>query len=115
MMERIRAGLWHLRQFIRPAKRKRAGQPIKGNIQNVIVVKPQNRMFSQAMFILNDDYVRQSSLSSQELLRQAREAAGEYVGFMQPQQVTGAWLKVLLIVFASAIFLFAAYYFVFVF
>lgn len=117
MMERLREGLWQLRQRLTAAKsspgKKPESVPVKGNMQNIIVVKPGNKMFSQAVFVLSDEYVRQSRLSSQELLRQAREAAGEYSGLIAPKPRRGIWLKTLLAVLAAAAFLFGAYYFIF--
>ena len=114
MMERLRERLWLLRQSLfKRQKKKVEPAPIKGNMQNVIVVKPENKMFSHAVFVLSDDYVRQNSLSSQELLRQAREAAGEYGGLMQPRSRKSVWLKAVLAVFAALAFLLAAYYFIF--
>jgi len=114
MMERLRERLWLLRQSLcKRQKKKVEPAPIKGNMQNVIVVKPENKMFSHAVFVLSDDYVRQNSLSSQELLRQAREAAGEYGGMMPPRAGAGRWQKALLGIIASLMFLFGAYYFIF--
>ena len=114
MMERLRERLWLLRQSLcKRQKKKVEPAPIKGNMQNVIVVKPENKMFSHAVFVLSDDYVRQNSLSSQELLRQAREAAGEYSSLMQPRHRISVWLRIVLTVLASLVFLFAAYYFIF--
>ena len=114
MMERIRYRIWRLRQSICTRQRKKLEYaPIKGNIQNVIIVKPENRMFSHAVFVLSDDYVRQSRLPTQELLRQASEAAGEYGGLMPPRAGAGRWLKALLAIIASLMFLFGAYYFIF--
>lgn len=52
---------------------------VKGCMQNVIVVKPPDPMFVQALFILKDDYFTNSALSSQELLMQAKDAARQYV------------------------------------
>ena len=48
---------------------------LKGCMRNVIVVKPPDRRFEQALFILRDDYFLTEGLSEKELLRQAREAA----------------------------------------
>ena len=52
---------------------------VRGNMRRVIVVQPPDPMFTQAMFILRDDYFQTPGVSSQELLRQAREAARDYV------------------------------------
>jgi len=113
MMERLRERLWRLRQSICTRRKKKAGPaPIKGNMQNIIVVKPQNKMFSQAVFVLSDDYMRQSRLSSQELLRQAQEAAGEFSPVMLPRKRAASALKIILILLVCAAFLLGAYYFI---
>lgn len=52
---------------------------VRGNMRRVIVVQPPDPMFTQAMFVLRDDYFQTPGISSQELLRQAREAARDYV------------------------------------
>ena len=117
MIERLRQGLWRLGQRLTAVKcggrKKSAIVPIKGNVQNIIVVKPSNKMFSQAVFVLSDEYLRQSRLSSQELLRQAREAAGEYSGLISFPSRPGTGLKTVLVCLAAASFLFVAYYFIF--
>jgi hypothetical protein len=62
--------------------RKKYTEPlpvIHGNMRRVIVVHPPDPMFTEAMFILKDDYFQSPGLSRQELLRQAREAASDYV------------------------------------
>ena len=113
MMERLRERLWLLRQSICAKRKKKVGSaPLKGNMQNVIVVKPQNKMFSQALFILSDDYMRQSRLSSQELLRQAQEAAGEFTPVILPRKRGAAVLKIMLIFLVSTAFLLGTYYFI---
>ena len=78
MIERIRYGLRSIRQRLRPrraAALREAPLPVKGSMRSIIVVKPENPAFSEAFFVLSDEYVHQRGVSSQELLRQAREAA----------------------------------------
>lgn len=48
---------------------------IRGNMRRVIVVQPPDPIFSEAMFILRDDYFQSQGVSRQELLKQARAAA----------------------------------------
>ena len=48
---------------------------LKGCMRNVIVVKPPDRRFEQALFILRDDYFLREGVSEAELLQEAREAA----------------------------------------
>lgn len=52
---------------------------VRGNMRRVIVVQPPDPIFTQAMFILRDDYFQTPGVSSQELLKQARDAARDYV------------------------------------
>jgi hypothetical protein len=62
--------------------RKKYTEPlpvVHGNMRRVIVVQPPDPMFTEAMFILKDDYFHNPGISRQELLKQAREAAGDYM------------------------------------
>ena len=65
--------------FARRRRRREKLPVVRGNMRRVIVVQPPDPMFTQAMFILRDDYFQTPGLSSQELLKQAREAARDYV------------------------------------
>lgn len=66
-------------------RRSREKLPVvRGNMRRIIVVQPPDPMFTQAMFILRDDYFQTPGLSSQELLRQAREAARDCVDQVMP-------------------------------
>ena len=69
-----------------PARRRRRESlpVVRGNMRRVIVVQPPDPMFTQAMFILRDDYFQTPGISSQELLKQAREAARDYVDQATP-------------------------------
>ena len=59
---------------------------VRGNMRRVIVVEPPDPMFSEAMFILRDDYFQTPGLSRQELLRQAQNAARDFVGTAVPRE-----------------------------
>ena len=59
---------------------------VRGNMRRVIVVEPPDPMFSEAMFILRDDYFQTPGLSRQELLRQAQNAARDCVGTPVPPE-----------------------------
>ena len=59
---------------------------VRGNMRRVIVVEPPDPMFSEAMFILRDDYFQTPGLSRQELLQQAKNAARNYVGSAAPPE-----------------------------
>ena len=69
------------------AFRRRETLPvIRGNMRRIIVVEPPDHMFSEAMFILRDDYFQTPGLSRQELLQQAQNAARNYVGSAAPPE-----------------------------
>ena len=51
---------------------------LKGCMHNVIIVKPPDRRFQQAVFVLRDDYFLGEGVDEAELLRQARQAARDY-------------------------------------
>lgn len=53
---------------------------LRGNMKTVLVVKEPTPMFSQAVFILRDNYFSNASLSREELMTQARDAADVYCG-----------------------------------
>jgi len=76
MIDRIREKLFTVR------KNKRSGKTqheiLRGNAHNIIVVKAPNDIFTEAIFILRDDYYLTRSASSAELLRQAKAAADGY-------------------------------------
>ncbi len=87
-------------------KRKSARRPgtLRGCMRNVIVVKPPDRRFREAVFILRDDYFLSEGIGEAELLRQAREAASEYVqeslppvGIRLPWALLGFALLVVLV------------------
>ncbi len=53
---------------------------VKGVSKRVIVVRsPDPRIFEQAIFIVREDYMGQTGVSEAQLLRQARQAAGNYL------------------------------------
>lgn len=60
---------------------------VRGNMRRVIVVEPPDPMFSEAMFILRDDYFQTPGLSRQELLRQAQNVARDFVGEAEPPEL----------------------------
>lgn len=73
------------RMFTRSGKRSpRSEVRLKGKMQNIIVVKPPNPMFRQAVFFLRDDYFLSSDISRTELLNQAKAAAEGYVSHNVP-------------------------------
>ena len=80
-----------------PASPIPARELIRGTSHQMIVVTPPDtEMFREAMFILQDDYMRRTS-PREELLREAQEAAEEYAGrFVRPQQRRSLWPELLL-------------------
>lgn len=53
---------------------------IRGTAHNIILVtSPDPEIFREAMFILQDDYMRRPGIGKEELLRQARDTAENYV------------------------------------
>lgn len=78
MISRPRLGL---RRKAGASRRSRAPRPgaLKGCMRNVIVVKPPDRRFQEAVFILRDDYFLSPGADEAELLRQAKEAARDFV------------------------------------
>lgn len=66
--------------------RREALPVVRGNMRRVIVVQPPDPMFSEAMFILRDDYFQTPGLSRQELLRQAQNAAQDCADAASPRE-----------------------------
>jgi len=69
---------------------------LKGCVHNVIVVKPPDSRFREAVFILRDDYFLNEGVGEAELLRQAREAARDYTyEALPPTRVRVPWALLL--------------------
>ena len=83
---------------------------IRGTSHSIIVVTPPDpEIFREAMFILQDDYMRRSNLGKEELLRQARDAAEDYtLRFVPPVKRSRPWLLYLLPAFTGALGFLAA-------
>lgn len=83
---------------------------IRGTSHSIIVVTPPDpEIFREAMFILQDDYMRSSRAGTEELLRQARDAAEEYtLRFVPPVRSSRPWLLYLLPAFTGALGFLAA-------
>ena len=84
MMYRLRSRLLSLQgasamRFQRPSRTADPLPVVHGNMHRIIVVQPPDPMFSEAMFGLKDDYFQTPGLTRQELLRQAKAAAGDCV------------------------------------
>ncbi len=76
--------------------------PVRGLLRNVIVVKPEDRRFREALFILRDDYFLDPDYEPEELLRQAREAALAISGTASPKKPKPPVLPLLLLLAALA-------------
>ena len=111
MIQRLRHGFARFFTGTKARLRRRprpTGPPVKGHMANVIVVKPPDPRFKEAIFVLKDEYFLDSELSRQELLLQAREAAREYVASVCPPRRR---LPPLPIILAAAASLMAILYF----
>ena len=91
LRHRVRDLLSALRFSLSARRRERLSRRetlpvVQGNMRRVIVVEPPDPMFSEAMFILRDDYFQTPGLSRQELLRQAQNAAQDFVGTAAPRE-----------------------------
>ena len=91
LRHRVRDLLSALRFSLSARRRERLSRRetllvVRGNMRRVIVVEPPDPMFSEAMFILRDDYFQTPGLSRQELLRQAQNAAQDFVGTAAPRE-----------------------------
>lgn len=52
---------------------------VKGVSRKVIVVNaPDDHLFEQAIFLVREDYISRVGISSEQILRQARQVADEY-------------------------------------
>ena len=87
MISRLRSSISRLFSAAAVRRRHRSrptGPTLKGCMTNVIIVKPPDPRFKQAVFILKDDYFMNSDVSRRELLLQARDAARDYVLSVAP-------------------------------
>lgn len=73
---------------------------LKGSERRVIVIHPPGGMFSEAVFVLNDDYYSTPGISREALLRQARAAAEEYTRTALPETPNGARIIARTVIFS---------------
>lgn len=113
MMYRLRNRLMNIQgalalHFHRHAQPAEPLPVVHGNMRRIIVVQPSDPMFSEAMFVLKDDYFQTPGLSRQELLRQARAAAGDCVAELCPRPLRRPLFPTAMSIFAlgaaSAVF-----------
>lgn len=62
--------------------------PLRGNMHRAIILHCPGEGFSQAVFILKEDFLREEGLSRKELLDQARQAAAVSME-LKPRRSTG--------------------------
>lgn len=92
MISRLRFGLRRRAGAPRSPRAPRPGA-LKGCMRNVIVVRPPDRRFEEAVFILRDDYFLSPGADEAELLRQAKEAARDYtLEAVPPRRPRLPWL-----------------------
>ncbi len=77
---------------------------VKGVARRVVIVRsPDPRVFEEAIFIVREDFAGSGGVSREEVLRQARRAAGDYLReAMPPPSRTQRWKKWLFISTAAA-------------
>ena len=76
---------------------------VKGLSRRVIVVKaPDERVFEQAIFIIREDYALSAGVSEGDLLRQAREAAEDYLQSCGGGRRVSLWKRLRPPVYAAA-------------
>ncbi|MBQ5977685.1 MAG: hypothetical protein IJL51_06080 [Oscillospiraceae bacterium] len=77
---------------------------IRGSAEQIIRVRvPVPGLFREAVFFLHEDVLRRSDISREELLRQARQSAEDYLRPMLPEKKPGRWPKVLLLLAGMAL------------
>ena len=64
--------------FVSHAPRRVLPPRLRGKLRRAVVVPTPDPMFSEAVFILRDEALREPGVSREELLRQAARAAESY-------------------------------------
>ena len=64
--------------FVSHAPRRVRPPRLRGKLRRAVVVPTPDPMFSEAVFILRDEALREPGVSREELLRQAARAAESY-------------------------------------
>ena len=87
-----------------PALAEIRREVIRGSAEQIIRVRvPVPGLFREAVFFLHEDVLRRSDISREELLRQARQSAEDYLRPMLPEKKPGRWPKVLLLLAGMAL------------
>ena len=107
MIGRLKAALHGVSAFFARRRERRPEssekEVIQGSAGNVIIVKsPNTEYFKEAIFILRDDLFARRGVDSRQLLRQAREAAREYVSDRVPSRELTVLQHILFYLFGAA-------------
>ena len=79
------------------------GEVVKGVSRRIIVVDPPDpKVFERAIFIVREDFSGQQGVSESELLRQARQAAGDAMPASGEKGKLRAWVHGMLCAVAGA-------------
>ncbi len=77
---------------------------IKGACEPVIRVRvPVPGVFREAVFFLHEDFLRREDLSREELLRQARRSAEDYLRPLIPEKKPVSWLTYPLVLLVGTV------------
>ena len=77
---------------------------LRGNMHRAIILRTPDETFSEAVFILRDNFMQGEGVSRKELLRQAGEAASLYCGRRRRWELCVGPAAVFLLGAATAIF-----------
>ena len=89
MSYRLRGGLRNVfaplrRLLFRESAIKPAAPPLRGRMRRAVVVPSPEEHFSEVVFLLRDDLLRDPGLGREELLREAARAAERYTASTLP-------------------------------
>lgn len=70
--------------FPRPARRAAPALRLRGRLRQAVVVPTPDAVFSEAVFILRDEALREPGLDREALLREAARAAESYTESVLP-------------------------------
>ncbi len=103
LKEAMRSVAAHFPHRRKDCQRHEEKEVIQGVTGNVIIVKsPNTEYFKEAIFILRDDLFARRGVDSRQLLRQAREAAREYVSDRVPSRELTVLQHILFYLFGAA-------------
>ena len=86
MRARLRFGLGRRLAAPLPRRTERGSGAMKGVMRNIIVVRPPDPRFREALFILRDDYFLDPDKGREQLLQEAKEAARSYAETAAPRR-----------------------------